>query len=176
MGNALPKAGQGTGPAGYDEDFYRWSQQQAELLRSLKLRPHNLDIENLATEIEDLGKRDFRSLQSHCATAIEHLLKLLWSARAEPVAGWLETVHRHHRETLLILEDSPSLSRKLSETWIALLTKTDARVREFAQVQKDVEPFGPIELSLAEFLAADFNALTWVNSVRNLYGYAPVAR
>src|SRR3546814_11049468 len=83
MGNVLRKAG--TGTAAYDEDFYLWSRMQAERLRALKLRPADLDIENIATEIEDLGKRDFRSLQSHCATAIEHLLKLAWSIRDEQI-------------------------------------------------------------------------------------------
>lgn len=174
MGNPLPKAGQGAGPAGYDDDFYSWSQQQAALLRAMKLRPHDLDIENLATEIEYLGKRDFRSLQSHCETAVEHLLKLLWCMRSEPEAVWLETARRHHRDVLLIIEDSPSLRRKLDETWGTLLQKAYLRVRELAQVQRDLEPFEAVELPAAEFLAADFSPLIWVNGIRNIYGRKPV--
>src|SRR3546814_18489030 len=72
---------------------------------ALKLRPAELDIENIATGIEDLGKRDFRSLQCHCATAIEHLLKLAWSIRDEPRAGWLATIRRHRAEIHLLLQD-----------------------------------------------------------------------
>jgi hypothetical protein len=38
----------------YEQDFYAWTVQQAELLRSGKLR--DLDFENLIEEIESLGR------------------------------------------------------------------------------------------------------------------------
>jgi hypothetical protein len=39
----------------YEEDFYAWTQQQAELLRRLPAISNELDIEHIAEEIEDLG-------------------------------------------------------------------------------------------------------------------------
>ena len=63
----------------YDEDFVAWSKQQAEALRAAARGGSNqqLDWENLAEEIEDLGK----SLRSATAAAksvriIQHLVKL----------------------------------------------------------------------------------------------------
>jgi hypothetical protein len=40
----------------YDTDFYMWTQQQAALLRAGKL--HELDLSNVAEELESLGKSD----------------------------------------------------------------------------------------------------------------------
>jgi uncharacterized protein DUF29 len=41
--------------ASYEQDFYAWSFAQARALRTR--RPENLDWENLAEEIESLGKK-----------------------------------------------------------------------------------------------------------------------
>jgi hypothetical protein len=40
----------------YDADFYAWSTEQAQLLRAGEFS--RLDIENLAEEIESMGRRD----------------------------------------------------------------------------------------------------------------------
>src|SRR5262249_9612563 len=62
----------------YDEDFLVWSRQQAKALRSAARGSSNqtLDWQNLAEEIEDLGKRERRELASRVSTIIEHLIKL----------------------------------------------------------------------------------------------------
>ena len=46
----------------YDADVYAWSNEQAKRLRVLK--PDGLDWENVAEEIESLGKSDKRALAS----------------------------------------------------------------------------------------------------------------
>src|SRR5690242_16251850 len=85
--------------AGYDEDFYVWTQEQAAALRyaaaaGLKGGSH-LDWEHLAEEIEDMGKRDRRALESDLARIVEHLLKLERSPAVDPVPGWRDTVREH---------------------------------------------------------------------------------
>ena len=72
----------------YDDDFYAWTQQQADLLRRLPVTSNQLDAELLAEEIEDLGRSEVRSAQSFCERIIEHLLKLEYSGLAEPVGHW----------------------------------------------------------------------------------------
>jgi hypothetical protein len=80
----------------YDEDFLLWTQQQAKLLREAAERRVNfpLDWENLAEEIESLGKSQRSELRSRLMTIIEHLLKLEYSSAREPRNGWRETVGR----------------------------------------------------------------------------------
>jgi hypothetical protein len=76
----------------YEEDFYAWTQQQAELLRRLPAVGNELDRENIAEEIEDLGRSDLRAAQSLCEHIIEHFLKLEYSGLAEPAEHWRDEI------------------------------------------------------------------------------------
>ena len=101
----------------YERDFFEWTQEQAAALRTAGAGGNaRLDYENLAEEIESLGKRDRRELGSRIATIIEHLLKLEFSPAEQPRDGWRATVNRERKELELILEDSPSLRHGLGET------------------------------------------------------------
>jgi hypothetical protein len=67
----------------YDEDFYAWTQQQAQALRTHFKGDNRLDVEHLAEEVEDLGKSELHAIESFVENVIEHLLKLDYS-------GWIE--------------------------------------------------------------------------------------
>ena len=69
----------------YDDDFFAWTQEQAELLRQGSAASNGLDFDLIAEEIEDLGKSELHTVQSRCEDIIEHLLKLEYSGVAEPV-------------------------------------------------------------------------------------------
>jgi hypothetical protein len=71
----------------YDEDFYAWTQQQAQALRTHFKGDNRLDVEHLAEEVEDLGKSELHAIESFVENVIEHLLKLDYS-------GWVEA--RNH--------------------------------------------------------------------------------
>ena len=76
----------------YQEDFYAWTQQQAELLRRLPAVGNELDLENIAEEIEDLGRSDLRAARSLCQHIIEHFLKLEYSGLDEPAEHWRDEI------------------------------------------------------------------------------------
>lgn len=59
----------------YDRDFFEWTVRNAELLRRGCVE--EADLEHLAEEIEDLGKRDTREVMSRLTVLLMHLLK--WS-------------------------------------------------------------------------------------------------
>ena len=59
----------------YEHDFFKWTVTQAQELR--RTRPHGLDWENMAEEIEGLGRSDRRSIESNLSVVLLHLLK--WS-------------------------------------------------------------------------------------------------
>ena len=82
-----------TAPDGslYDDDFYAWTQEQAELLRRGG-GASALDIEHIAEEIEDLGKSELHACQSLCEHIIEHLLKLEYSGLVEPADRWRDEI------------------------------------------------------------------------------------
>ena len=73
----------------YDEDFYAWTQYQAEVLRSMPCDDNRFDRENVAEQIEDLGKSERNAVRSEIRRIIEHLLKLRYSPATDPRAdGW----------------------------------------------------------------------------------------
>src|SRR6266487_733142 len=101
----------------YDEDFYAWTRQQAEALRVAARSRSNLplDWENLAEEIESLGKSDRRELRSQIRRILRHLLKLEASPSVDPRAGWRSTVLDARTEITDVLRDSPSLRREVDD-------------------------------------------------------------
>jgi Domain of unknown function DUF29 len=96
----------------YDQDFYAWTQQQVELLRSGKLDA--LDIENLVEEIESLGKQERQELRNRLGVLLGHLLK--WHYQPEMRSkSWTGTVREQRRRIKQHLSDNPSLKPYLSE-------------------------------------------------------------
>jgi hypothetical protein len=98
----------------YDRDFVLWTEDQAAALRRAK--DSNLDWENLAEEIESLGKSDRRELTSQIRRILHHLLKIESSPAAEPRSGWHSTVRDARAQIDEILRDSPSLRRQIDST------------------------------------------------------------
>ncbi|MFP4246157.1 MAG: DUF29 domain-containing protein [Halochromatium sp.] len=98
--------------AEYDGDFYAWTLQTAQYLRSGQLDQVNLI--QVAEEIEDMGKSDRRALESHLKILMLHLLK--W--RHQPShrgISWRLSIANARDEIATILRDSPSLRPRLEE-------------------------------------------------------------
>jgi hypothetical protein len=57
----------------YEADFYAWTMEQAQLLRSGEFS--ELDIENIAEELESMGRSDKREIESRLTVLLAHLLK-----------------------------------------------------------------------------------------------------
>ena len=99
----------------YEEDFVRWTEQQSRALRDAAGVGTNLplDWENLAEEIESLGRSQRHELRSRIAVIIEHLLKLEHSSAVHPRHGWIDTIGRERLNIEDLLQDSPSLRSQL---------------------------------------------------------------
>lgn len=102
--------------ADYEHDFYAWTQAQAAAIRRAGASRVNADIdwENVAEEIESLGRSDRDTVESHLETVVEHLLKLMLSPATDPRDGWERSV----------LNGRFELARKLSTTLRAHLAAT----------------------------------------------------
>src|ERR1700761_4957297 len=99
----------------YEEDTVAWSEQQAAALRAAARGGSNqlLDWENLAEEIESLGRSLRLGLRSQLVRIIKHLVKLAHSSAVESRPGWRRTIRQARVEVDLIWDDSPSLRREL---------------------------------------------------------------
>jgi hypothetical protein len=105
----------------YDEDFVRWAEEQAAALRQASGDGANLplDWENLAEEIDSLGRSQRNELGSRLATIIEHLIKLENSSAGDPRAGWMDTIDRERSDVERLLRQSPSLRGEVSRMVLA---------------------------------------------------------
>lgn len=98
----------------YDRDFYEWTQHQAAALAVGHVS--ELDLANLAEEIESLGKRDRRELASRLGVLVMHLLKWRYQPeRRRTGRSWWNTIRTQRRDIRQLLQQSPSLRRLVPE-------------------------------------------------------------
>lgn len=98
----------------YDTDFYEWTQHQATALAAGHVS--ELDLANLAEEIESLGKRDRRELVSRLGVLVMHLLKWRYQPEGRRTGhSWRSTIRTQRRDIEQLLRQSPSLRRLVSE-------------------------------------------------------------
>ena len=91
----------------YESDFHRWTVEQAKPLRAGLL--DRLDIENLAEEVEAMGRSEKRELVSRLAMLLAHMLK--WEHQPEMRGRSRELTIKEQRLQLADhLQDNPSLS------------------------------------------------------------------
>lgn len=98
--------------AEYDGDYWAWLDEQSRALRARRL--NQLDPDNLAEELEDLGKAVLRELQSRLEVLLAHLLK--WAYQPERRGpSWENTIDEQRARILDLLQKNPSLRRQLDE-------------------------------------------------------------
>ena len=92
--------------ADYDSDFYAWALDQAARIRALTVP--GLDTENVAEEIESLGRSQRHQLTGRCDVLLTHLLK--WKFQPERRGtSWIATIGEQRRRLDILLAESPSL-------------------------------------------------------------------
>jgi hypothetical protein len=90
----------------YEQDFYAWTVEQGRLLRAGDLSA--IDTVNLAEEIESMGRRDRRELESRLTVLLIHLLK--WQMQPDQRSrSWSATMREQRRQIEKLLRESPSL-------------------------------------------------------------------
>jgi hypothetical protein len=149
----------------YSADFAAWTSEQAALLRAMRFA--ELDLENLAEEIEDLGHSERDAVRSQVRRIAEHLLKLEHSPASEPRDGWKDTL----TDARSILEDklSPSLRSDLEtmlpRLYAQVLPKARRAMRRFGEHEaaRSLPPACPYTLD-------DIGRAEWLP--RNQHGIA----
>ena len=138
--------------ATYESDFYAWANEQAALLRAWKLSA--ADIENIAEEIESMGKADKRELLSRLSVLLLHLLK--WQFQpGRRGASWEVTIRNQRRALARHLADNPSLKPKAPEALSDAYG--DARGEAYAETGLPEETFpATCPWTFDELMAEDF--------------------
>ncbi|CAO3419521.1 DUF29 domain-containing protein [Azospirillum doebereinerae] len=124
--------------AGYDEDFYAWTQTQAAELRRAGAERINAPIDwaNVAEEIESMGRSQKSEIDSRLSVLLVHLLKWLCcpNLRERCERGWRVTVIEQREKLIEEIAASPSL-RPFCET---IFDKVYRRARLRAAAEADV--------------------------------------
>ncbi|WP_308388816.1 DUF29 domain-containing protein [Acidithiobacillus sp. AMEEHan] len=119
----------------YQQDFFAWTQQQAQKLRAGQLSA--LDTKNLAEEVEDLGRSEKRALASHMTVLLVHLLK--WQHQPELHGkSWSLTIATQRKELRYELAHSPSLKNLFNDSeWLDLVW---SKARAGASAETGMDP------------------------------------
>ena len=120
-------------PATYDGDFFIWTQQQAAALRLTRdLIGGSVDVEHVAEELEDMGKRDLREVGSFLARLIEHLLKMDALPSSRDREHWLSEAAHFHDSAIAAF--TPGMRQLLD------VAKIWERGRKRAEISLKAEP------------------------------------
>jgi hypothetical protein len=138
--------------ADYELDFVAWAEEQARLLRAREYKA--LDIENIAEEIESLGRSDKREIVNRMIVLIAHLLKCQHQPELRS-KSWLASIREQRRKIEMLVEESPSLRPLLP----GMLAKAFASARKEAASEMDVREDSLASVcpfSLEDVLREDF--------------------
>jgi hypothetical protein len=96
----------------YDTDYYAWIQEQVRALRAGDAG--RIDRENVAEELDDLGKSVQRELESRLELILSHLLK--WIHQPDKrTASWENTILEQRERVADHLSKNPSLRGSLDD-------------------------------------------------------------
>ena len=96
----------------YHGDYYGWTQQQAAHLRSGRV--DRVDLENLAEEIESLGRSQESELSSRYKVLCLHLLKQIVQPQRNG-RSWEATIAEQRASIAVHLRKNPSLQSKKAD-------------------------------------------------------------
>lgn len=96
----------------YETDYLQWIETTVARLKAQDYA--HIDWENLIDEIEDMGKRERKSLKSNLIIVLLHLLK--WQYQPECRSGsWKGSIVEHRQRIHDDLKESPSLKPYLEQ-------------------------------------------------------------
>lgn len=136
----------------YGTDLNLWGIEQARLLRGRRWT--ELDVENLAEEIESLGSSQRSELWSRLVVLVQHLLK--WEHQPEKRKyGWRNTINEQRISIERLLETSPSLRRYPGEILGRCYVVARAKASEETSISEKAFPEA-CEYSIDQILDSRF--------------------
>jgi hypothetical protein len=120
----------------YQTDFNLWLQETVILLRSGKLE--NLDCQNLAEEIEDMGNSRKDALESNLIRVLQHLLKWKYQPQKR-TNSWKASFTEHSLCLNKAFKKSPSLKSYFEQVLVE--SYQDARLITAQETGLEINTF-----------------------------------
>jgi len=124
----------------YECDYYTWALVHAAAIRERRL--DDVDLDNVAAEIEDLGKSQESALESHLKVLLLHLLKLQYQPRRS-TRSWQLTVREQRLALRKVLRRNPGLRGETKLREILNDAYQEARVAAARETRLKEERFPP---------------------------------
>jgi hypothetical protein len=99
----------------HDRDFYAWTKETAQLLKEGKIS--EVDVMNIAEELEDMGNSEKRSIISQLSRLIAHLLKWKYQPGLRG-NSWKTSINGSRLELSYFFEASKLLKKEAEENFI----------------------------------------------------------
>lgn len=151
----------------HDTDFYSWTQEQAALLRKLPRESNLLDIDNIAEEIEDMGRAEINQITNLLVQTLTHVIKIAADPEAQPVAHWVSEADNFQSQALITY--SPGLRQRLDLPKIWKLAKRGAgnALAEFGVTMPSLSDDCP--MTLDQLLDQDFSPRKAAGLIANAF-------
>jgi hypothetical protein len=94
----------------YEQDFYAWLMHNAQLLRQGRFA--EVDVNNVAEELESMGRSERHQLVNRLTVLLMHLLKWAYQPQRRS-KSWLYTLKEQRKSLIRLLKDSLSLKSEL---------------------------------------------------------------
>jgi hypothetical protein len=121
----------------YDKDFYAWTVQMAQALKSKAL--DQLDLEHLEEEMRIMGAREKSELRSRLKRILQHLLKWEYQPNFRGLS-WELTITNQRLELEALLDDNPSLRPKIQSTLPMAYRQALGEARKETGLSKNIFP------------------------------------
>lgn len=133
--------------AAYDLDFHAWTLAQADALR--RRSANEVDWENVAEEMESLGKQQVAELRSRLEVLLVHLLKWAWQPERSG-RSWLNTIREQRRRIRRLVLNNPSLKPVLPGAFAEAYEDARGTAADEMEAEADIFPIeAPFDLDLA---------------------------
>jgi hypothetical protein len=97
----------------YESDYYTWALEQGRALRDRNTEA--LDWDNLAEEVESLGRTVVRELRSRLEVLLVHLLK--WRYQQDKRSrSWRLTIREQRLRVSQVMDENPALKSSREES------------------------------------------------------------
>jgi peptidoglycan/xylan/chitin deacetylase (PgdA/CDA1 family) len=91
---------------------YGWVEQQVALLKAGRIA--EIDAENIAEELSDVGRAEYKELESALRLVLLHLMK--WDCQpTHRSKSWVFSIRIQRRHVARVLKENPSLRPRLAE-------------------------------------------------------------
>ena len=158
-----------SGPTLYDDDILLWSEQQAAVIRKLgetaRNLPNDLDIENVAEEIESVGRSELAAVTSYLRLILLHLMKLAGVEASQDAVHWRSEIVGFHSD--LMDRFAPSMRQRIDmgKIWRSarerLRAADESAQRQFLANLPEQCPF-----DIDDFIAERIDSFALVKSLR----------